>query len=188
MKLLPSQNYVQGRWRNGKGISWEIATDPQGSGDTGFQWRMAIAQIDECVAFSDYPNVDRIFTLLEGQGLDLILENRDRLHVAKRFVPHAFPGDVETKCSLHSGTCRALNVFFDRGRLKATAVVSEIIGPRMILAENAMMLFALRGTFLLDGSARMNCGDALRFEAGDNVELSPEEGEPLLYIASFNPL
>ncbi|HUQ36998.1 MAG TPA: HutD family protein [Aestuariivirga sp.] len=69
MKILKSENYREGRWLNGLGLSWDIAAAPHDAGAQDFDWRMALARIDSNVAFSHYPNVDRIFTLIEGHAL-----------------------------------------------------------------------------------------------------------------------
>ena len=155
MRIIRKSEFIEGRWRNGMGMSWDIASDPAGTEDFG--WRFAIARIDADVPFSDYPNVDRIFTLIEGNGLDLDFEGRPALAVHRRFVPHPYPCDVPTFCRLRDGACRALNLFTRRGRWRAAADVmssrAEIAHPGLIL------LFALKGAADVDGHALAE-GDA----------------------------
>ena len=79
----------------------------------------AIARIDDDVPFSSYPEVDRIFTLIEGAGLDLDFDDRPSLVVHRLFVPHFYPCDVKTFCRLRAGPCRALNLFLRRGAWRA---------------------------------------------------------------------
>ena len=62
MRIIRKSEFAEGRWRNGMGVSWDIASDPPGT--EAFGWRFAIARIDADVPFSHYPEVDRIFTLL----------------------------------------------------------------------------------------------------------------------------
>ncbi len=50
-----------------------------------------------------YGAVDRFFTLLEGDGVDLTLENGTSFAVHQRFVPHHFPCDVATDCTMRDG-------------------------------------------------------------------------------------
>jgi hypothetical protein len=113
MRIIRSHEFTEGRWRNGMGVSWDIASYPVAADDFG--WRLAIARIDGDVPFSHYPNVDRVFTLIEGQGLDLEFEGRNTLAVDRLFVPHFYSCDVPTFCRLRSGPCRALNLFMKRG-------------------------------------------------------------------------
>lgn len=155
MELIRKADYREGRWRNGMGVSWDIASDPPGAEDFG--WRFALARIDAGVPFSRYPQVDRIFTLIDGGGLDLSFAGAPPLAVPQRFVPHAFACDVDTFCRLRAGPCRALNLFTRRGRWAATASVlssgAEIVHPGPVL------LFALSGAADADGAALAE-GDA----------------------------
>lgn len=155
MKIIRASELVEGRWRNGMGVSWDIASEPPGREDFG--WRFAIARIDADVPFSLYPGVDRIFTLIAGNGLDLDFEGRPSLAVDSLFVPHPYPCDVPTFCRLRDGPCRALNLFTRRGQCSATADIlssgAEIAHPGPIL------LFALQGAADVDGKV-LGEGDA----------------------------
>jgi environmental stress-induced protein Ves len=155
MQIIRRHELREGRWRNGMGVSWDIASDPPEVEDFG--WRFAIARIDADVPFSHYPGVDRIFTLIAGEGLDLDFAGGPGLAVDRLFVPHAYPCDVQTFCRLRHGPCRALNLFTRRGLWTATADIlssgAEISHPGPIL------LFALRGAADVNGQA-LGEGDA----------------------------
>ena len=167
MRIIRKTDLVEGRWRNGMGVSWDIASDPPGS--DAFGWRFAIARIDVDVPFSNYPGVDRIFTLIEGNGLDLAFEGHRSLAVHRRFVPHPYPCDVPTFCRLRDGPCRALNLFTRRGAWRATADVisngAEITHPGPIL------FFALQGAADVNGQV-LREGDAA--VAADGVAANTE--------------
>ena len=155
MRIIRRPDFVEGRWRNGMGVSWDIASDPPGVDDFG--WRFAIARIDADVPFSNYPEVDRIFTLIEGNGLDLDFEGRSGLAVHHRFVPHPYPCDVPTFCRLRDGPCRALNLFTRRGRWRAVADILSSGGE--IAHPGPILLFALQGAADVNGHALAE-GDA----------------------------
>lgn len=160
MRIIRKSEFVEGRWRNGMGVSWDIASDPAGSEDFG--WRFAIARIDADVPFSSYPEVDRIFTLIEGNGLDLDFAGRSSLAVHRRFVPHPYPCDVPTFCRLRDGPCRALNLFTRRGRWRAVADIlssgAEIVhaGPILVLALQGAA--GVNGHALAEGDAAVTAG------------------------------
>lgn len=155
MRIIRKSAFVEGRWRNGMGVSWDIASEPPGTDDFG--WRFAIARIDADVPFSNYPEVDRIFTLIAGNGLDLAFAGGADLAVHRLFVPHPYPCDVPTFCRLRAGPCRALNLFTRRGQWRAAAEVlssgAELAHPGLIL------LFALKGAADVNGHALAE-GDA----------------------------
>jgi len=155
MRIIRKSEFTEGRWRNGMGVSWDIASDLPGGEDFG--WRFAIARIDADVPFSNYPGVDRIFTLIEGNGLDLAFEGQASLAVHRRFVPHVYPCDVPTFCRLRDGPCRALNLFTRRGAWRAEA---DILSSGVELSHpGPILLFALQGASDVDAQA-LGEGDA----------------------------
>jgi environmental stress-induced protein Ves len=103
-------------WKNGGGITREIACLPTGSGMQDFHWRMSIAEIAASGPFSAFAGVDRIITLLEGEGV--------RLHTADGAVNHAlnqplqpfsFSGEQALDCTLlGDGACQDFNVMVRR--------------------------------------------------------------------------
>lgn len=160
MKIIRHQELQEGRWRNGMGVSWDIASDPPGADDFG--WRFAIARIDQDVPFSLYPEVDRIFTLIEGNGLDLDFEGHPSLAVHRPFVPHPYPCDVNTYCRLREGPCRALNLFLRRGAWRGN--VDILSSAAEITHDGPILLFALDGESTVNGE-RLQEGDACIAEA-----------------------
>ena len=158
MQVIRAGDFRQGRWLNGMGLSWDIASDPPDAGFKDFCWRFAIARIDADVPFSRYENVDRIFTLLEGNGLALELEGSGAIIVDRMHEPHAFPGDVPTTCRLNNGPCRALNLFLSREAWSGEAMILR--GRHSLAHAGPILLFALDGNVQCDG-ALLNAGDAL---------------------------
>ena len=173
MNIIRRADFSEGRWRNGMGVSWDIASEPPGTDDFG--WRFALARIDRDVPFSLYPGVDRIFTLVEGRGLDLSFEGAPTLSVGRCFVPHPFVCDVPSVCALRDGPCLALNLFTRRDRWRADAQVlssgAEIVHPGPIL------FFALEAAADVNGRA-LGPGDAAVAEAAATADT-----EGFLYAA-----
>ena len=167
MRIIRSHEFREGRWRNGMGVSWDIASDPPGAEDFG--WRFATARIERDVPFSNYPGVDRIFTLIAGDGLTLDFANGSRLAVERRFVPHPFACDVDADCRLNSGPCMALNLFMRRERWTASADILSCGAE--IAHDGPILLFALQGAADADGLA-LGEGDAA--VTMDNVRTDTE--------------
>ena len=187
-QILKAENYREGRWLNGLGLSWDIAATPHDAEAQDFEWRMALARIDSSVAFSHYPNVDRIFTLIEGHGLELVFNDRKILKVDKRFVPHEFAGDEKTACVVNNGPCRALNLFIRRGTWKASVRVLSADDTLNIISAQTTLALALQGSFKLGAGGTLNCGDALHLSPGDSAELEAEARHALLYVAMLTPI
>jgi hypothetical protein len=155
MRIIRNRDFRETRWRNGMGISWDIAADPPETEDFG--WRFATALIERDVPFSIYPQVDRIFTLIEGDGLDLDFEGGRILAVERPFVPHPFACDVAAFCRLRRGPCRALNLLMARGRW--LAAVDILSSGAEIAHDGPILLFALEGAADAGGAA-LGQGDA----------------------------
>lgn len=97
MKIIRKSAFSEGQWRNGKGQRRDIAAEPPGTEHfKPFGWLFGVARIDADVPFSSFPDVDRIFTLIEGNGLDLIFEGHPSLDVHDPFVPHLNPCNAPT--------------------------------------------------------------------------------------------
>ncbi|MFJ2742231.1 HutD family protein [Streptomyces sp. NPDC087440] len=115
MKLLRAADRVAVPWKNGGGITREIAARPQEATGEGFGWRVSLAEVAADGPFSAFPGVDRVLTMVEGDGMDLALEGIGPRRVDTRFVPQHFPGDVPTGCRLLGGSVVNLNVMHRRG-------------------------------------------------------------------------
>jgi environmental stress-induced protein Ves len=156
---IPQSEFAEGRWRNGQGVSWEIASYKK-EGAADFSWRFAKARIDSDVPFSIYPGMDRIFMMIEGGGMDLEFEGGKVLNVHEKFVPHEFSCDVPLVCKLRGGPSLDLNLFAARGAFRAECEVISLVGSTDFnVAKTDVVFFALDGDCELNGIHLMR-GDA----------------------------
>ncbi|MFD3515140.1 HutD family protein [Streptomyces sp. NPDC058657] len=138
MRLLRAADRAVVPWKNGGGVTREIAGGPPGSDAAGFDWRVSLADVAADGPFSEFPGVDRILTMVEGGGMALTLEGggapggggapsgEGPLLVDAPCVPQRFPGDVATHCALLAGPVVNLNVMYRRGGgTSAEVVVAE---------------------------------------------------------------
>ncbi|MFF4800704.1 HutD family protein [Streptomyces sp. NPDC001351] len=133
-------------WKNGGGLTREVASFPSQAGIADFVWRVSLADVAEPGPFSRFEGVDRIITLVDGPGMVLTVDGTAHT-VAEQYVPFRFPGEAATDCRLMGGPLVDFNVMVRRGR--ATAQV-EIVRDRVALsAPAATTLLAV----VLDGSA-----------------------------------
>jgi environmental stress-induced protein Ves len=114
MQHLRSREYRQVTWRNGGGRTAEIAAVPDAS---AFLWRVSMAEVATDGPFSVFPGVDRVLTVIAGDGLTLEVEGRP---AAVGHAPFAFPGDVGCFARLAAGPVTDLNVMTRRGRRRAS--------------------------------------------------------------------
>ncbi|MEV7725098.1 HutD family protein [Streptomyces sp. NPDC087917] len=136
-------------WKNGGGVTREIAAGPEGSDMAGFAWRVSFAEVAADGPFSEFPGVDRVLTLVEGAGMDLTVAGEHRL-VDERFAPQAFPGDRPTGCRLLAGPVVNFNVMCRRETARArTAVVRGELALDTTPGET-LLIVALDAPALLD--------------------------------------
>lgn len=143
-------------WRNGGGLTREIACVPPGAGLDGFDWRISIARIDRSGPFSEFTGVDRQITLLDGAGVLLRPEGEPtawRLDQPGR--PLAFAGECTLWADLLGGPCEDLNVMTRRTRSRAEVLVFPGGAAWQDLpVAPAGLLLAWRGDWHLRGAAQ----------------------------------
>ncbi|ANN80221.1 hypothetical protein BAU07_04155 [Bordetella flabilis] len=150
-------------WKNGGGVTREIACWPPGAGLDDFLWRISVARIDAGGPFSRFPDVDRVIMLLDGPGVVLRGDIATGMHaLTQPLAPYAFPGDVGIDCILQGGMSQDLNVMSRRRRTRASLTV---------LRDGAALPTASCGMLLAVESTWRVASD----EGGDHV-LSPSAG------------
>ncbi|WP_028803127.1 HutD family protein [Streptomyces sp. 142MFCol3.1] len=146
VRLLPAAGRAAVPWKNGGGVTREIAAGPEGAGMDDFAWRVSLADVGADGPFSAFAGVDRILTMVEGAGMDLTVGGAHR-RVDTRYVPQHFPGDLPTDCRLLAGPVVNLNVMWRRGGGATPAVtVGHPGSPPAGPAGPAALVVVLDGT------------------------------------------
>ena len=102
-------------WKNGGGVTREVAAHPPGSDLGHFDWRVSIAEIHSAGPFSRFPGIERRLAVLEG-CLSLSIDDGAALRVSPDTPPVQFPGDVPAFADPVGGPVTDLNVMTRRGR------------------------------------------------------------------------
>src|SRR5215510_11278140 len=109
-------------WKNGLGVTREIAIDPPGASmnDAGFRWRLSIAMVAQSGPFSQFTGIDRTIMVIEGKGMKLSVAGRSPHRLDRCFVPFEFSGDAATVCELIDGPIQDFNLMVNRRALTAS--------------------------------------------------------------------
>ncbi|MFJ3723642.1 HutD family protein [Streptomyces sp. NPDC090045] len=151
LRLLRAADRGATPWKNGGGVTREIATRPEGAGTGDFDWRVSLAEVAADGPFSSFPGVDRTLTLAEGAGMDLAVAGVRHL-VDERFAPRDFAGDEPTDCRLLDGPVVNFNVMYRRSATRAeTAVVRGALALTVPPGET-LLVVALDGPAVLHRS------------------------------------
>jgi len=89
---LPAAERVATAWKNGGGVTWQVASEPPGAG-FAFDWRISLARVATDGPFSRFPGVDRILTVLDG-AMRLSVADRAPIVLDPNAAPYSFPGDA----------------------------------------------------------------------------------------------
>ncbi|MFG2469730.1 HutD family protein [Streptomyces canus] len=134
--------------KNGGGMTREVASGtvkaPAASAEItdGFDWRVSVADVDAGGPFSVFPGIDRMITLVEGEGMVLTVDGT--AHPVGPLSPFAFSGDAATDCRLEAGAVRNVNVMTRRSRATATVRIVSVAA-----AQEADMACAAGETLLV---------------------------------------
>lgn len=155
---LPAADRVATPWKNGGGVTREIAAWPEGSGLEDFDWRISTAEVRGPGAFSLFPGVDRSLTVLSG-ALSLSFAGGKVAFLDPTSQPYAFPGDAACHGAPLGGRVLDLNVMWRRGRCAAT--VERMTDAAWTPSGETALLVALEP--LAVGAESLGAHDALIF-------------------------
>jgi environmental stress-induced protein Ves len=146
--ILRASERVAQPWKNGGGVTREVAAWPPGASD--FDWRVSIAEVESAGPFSHFENIDRVMAILRGR-LSLRFDDREVVLDAQS-APFTFPGDVACTGTPLGGPVTDLNVMARRGRCRTQV-------------ERVTHATASRGLFVATASARVGGEMLARFDA-----------------------
>lgn len=134
--VLRWSEYRSMPWKNGGGMTREVASGavqvPPASGESadGYDWRVSVADVDAGGSFSSFPGIDRVITLVEGEGMVLTVDGVPQ--PVGPLSPFAFSGDAVTDCRLEAGAVRDMNVMTRRGRATADVRIVTVAPAREV--------------------------------------------------------
>jgi environmental stress-induced protein Ves len=166
------------RWKNGAGITREIAVSPPGAPPDAFDWRISVAEVEQDAPFSVFPGIDRCIVLLRGSGMILYAANGELVHrLDRRHEPFRFSGELPLDASLLGGPSTDFNVMTRRGRCRAE--VTPYGGEARLPESDAGLLLCSEGDWQVEGPAAL--------ELGPLQGLLWREGRPALSVRPLLP-
>ncbi len=158
MKLLTPADYTQMPWKNGKGITHEIAAQRDGD---DFLWRLSLAEVTEDGPFSRFPGKDRVLTVIEGEGLELEMESG--VLTATLGDPVVFSGEVDLFSRCIDGPVRDFNVIFAPDQIAARV---ERLGADFPQGADLVAVFCIAGQMTWPGGLTQQAGDTALLVTG----------------------
>lgn len=188
IELLPAAARAAVPWRNGGGVTREVAVHPKGSGFDTLDWRVSIAQVRSAGPFSSLPGLDRRLAVLEGT-LSLVIEQAPELRLSPATPALHFPGEVPVQAHPVDGPVMDLNIMTRRGRF-SSALTLHRAQHRTPLASGAatLVVLALTDLVLTAGKAEWQLSylDGARIEDDCALEIRPRGDEARFHVIQLH--
>lgn len=136
-------------WKNGAGLTREIAVGPRGASAADFDWRFSVAEVERAAPFSVFAGIDRCIVLLAGAGLHLRSDDGSldhRLDMPAR--PFHFSGDLPLSAEPIAGPSSDFNVMTRRGLWRC--IVSTHRASTRLHADGIALLLCVAGEWRTD--------------------------------------
>jgi environmental stress-induced protein Ves len=177
-------------WRNGGGVTRELASHPKAASaqDGAWDWRVSIADVSKAGDFSAFPGMERVLTVIDGELLLLTVDGDE--HPLEKYRPFRFSGEAAAHGALPTGDIRDLNVIARTGSFKGFTSIIELSKKR------AHPVFEGQLAVLLQGQATVSAGnlsvsaeaagaaeatgaaESAKAAEADGDEAAPAPGEP----------
>ncbi|MDX2484576.1 MAG: HutD family protein [Pseudodonghicola sp.] len=172
MQVIAQNDYETMPWKNGQGTTREVHCV---RADNKLVWRLSLAAVKADGPFSRFEGLERILTVIQGQGLRLV--SPDAEIAALPFQPVRFSGETEIMGYCLDGPIEDFNLIYDPDRIVAEMrVVSGLSSADLICTtDTTYAVHLLEGTLSLGPDASATAGDTclLRHEVPD-VSASPD--------------
>jgi environmental stress-induced protein Ves len=188
MQILRAASHRRMPWKNGAGVTTEIAVFPQGAGLADFEWRLSMATVASDGPFSSFAGIDRTLAVLEGEGIVLWVEGRPEARLTTTSAPLAFAADRPTSARLIDGPIVDLNVMTRRGLWTHRMERLVVSGSATITGGGLTIVFCASGApTIVDGreTLLLSQQDAAII---DTVEVDAGSEPAELYIVRLKPI
>jgi uncharacterized protein len=150
---LRRENYHSMPWRNGGGMTLEIAREPPEGSE--FLWRLSVATVTGSGPFSNFTGYRRSVTLIAGAGFRLDTGGEHPVVLNSVGATASFSGAASTRCALINGVCSDLSLMIR----EPGAIISVIRIHGAATRAVPLEADALKAVFCLAGGTRLRCPD-----------------------------
>ncbi|SAL31287.1 hypothetical protein AWB73_02684 [Caballeronia turbans] len=187
--IIRADSLTATRWKNGGGMTREIAAGPPGASLDAFAWRLSLADVASDGAFSSFAGVDRVLVLLDGAGMRLT-EAEGRVHTLDAPLAIArFAGETPIHATLIDGPTRDFNVMVRRDRARAT-VHARRASCSLDAGHDLTFIFCVLGRIDIKAAAdtrhTLETGDTLCLDRGAELHCEASDDTSWLHIGIDN--
>jgi len=144
VSLIRGADLVASPWKNGGGVTREVAAFPEGAALDAFVWRVSVADVAQAGPFSRFAGIDRTLVLLSGAGM-LLDDAGGVTHALRGPLDIArFEGEAAIDARLVNGATRDFNLMVRRGAATGDVAIWRD-QTRAQLNADVVLLFCAQG-------------------------------------------
>ena len=129
-------------WKNGLGVTTQLAIHPAGATADAFEWRVSVAKVEGSAAFSVFPAIARWLAILQGE-MTLMRDGHAPVTLNEASAPVSFSGVVSAEGSVIRGPAFDLNLMYRPSRWHA--VMRRVnASAGVLVSEGAPVMFCAR--------------------------------------------
>jgi environmental stress-induced protein Ves len=182
MRILRRAGYRRMPWKNGGGLTEEIAREPA---DGEFCWRLSMARIDAPGPFSDFSGYTRVMVLLAGAGLTLRAAGEQDRTLRLPGDCTRFDGSLAIHCDLRGGACSDLNLMVRKDR-SFDAGVQAVTAPLPLRPEGHQLIVVALEDVSIESDTQhvpLTAWDTVLLDGGEQAMLSAGTHARRIFIA-----
>jgi uncharacterized protein len=188
--ILRAAERVAVPWRNGGGVTHEVAAYPPGRGFDLLDWRVSIAEIGAAGPFSAFPGLERRLAVLDGR-LALDIGQQPPVEVSPASPAVHFDGDVLVYARPIAGTVTDLNVMTRRGRFTSALTLHEVRAALALAPGATTTLVLALSQLAIHGAAgewQLSRLDAARVDSATALTVVPQAVPARFYVIEMRAL
>jgi environmental stress-induced protein Ves len=171
MRRIARAGYLRMPWKNGGGMTTQIAIFPEAATTENFQWRISTAEVTADGAFSEFVGIDRTLVVLEGSGIDLAVAGNRVQRIDRGSDPFSFAADAPAYARLVAGSILDLNIMTRRECYRHRARKFRD-ATAWTAAGRIVVLFAASASLRIDDGFQ-----TIRVASGDTVVFDDHPGK-----------
>ena len=137
-------------WKNGGGVTRQLAIHPPQATAAEFEWRVSIARLDESAPFSEFAGIERCLAVLQGE-LRLSRAGTEPQTLHERSAPITFAGDTPSHGEVLRGPVLDLNLMYQATRWRASMSRLDLAGGSVRVLPSCILCSLARQDVQLAG-------------------------------------
>ncbi|HEY9030795.1 MAG TPA: HutD family protein [Kangiella sp.] len=181
--IIPPQWFKQIPWKNGKGMTTELAIS-EGGDVNDFDWRLSIAGVTEDGIFSNFTGIQRYLFLLTGNGLKLTHQLSSEFDNKENISSHCllepldlatFDGGLLTDAALIDDPITDFNLMVKQG---AFEVKTQVLKDNGLIEDfplaDVNFVYAVNGDCQVSGLEQEITQEKISLQSGHLLKIEPK--------------